>query len=276
MINPKTKSWLEAYTRRPKGVLLIDTFDDVENGMRIVDQLHTKLSDKDNPLIIVSEPEKSSLGIDAVRALQHSFSLKSTSGVVWRIAVIKNADILTTDAQNALLKLMEELPNRTLLLLVCKHAEDLLPTVKSRSFKLAVLPITKDQAIEYATTRNIPADTASTLYTLAEGKWSLFQSLIVDKEHVLHSHIKLIKKFVSASVFERQQILKEVSKTDSASNDFMSLLELTVKAAMHNAVNDVQLRAWKERLRIVLHAKKQMQERVSPKLVLLSLSIQLR
>jgi hypothetical protein len=69
--------------------------------------------------------------IGQIRALQQALRLRSHEGG-FRAAVIADAEWLNQEAQNALLRLLEEPPPRTALLLVTKTASGLLPTVRSR------------------------------------------------------------------------------------------------------------------------------------------------
>jgi DNA polymerase-3 subunit delta' len=66
-----------------------------------------------------------------VRALQHALRLRSSEGGR-RAAVIADAEWLNQEAQNALLRLLEEPPPGTLLVLVARSSAGLLATVRSR------------------------------------------------------------------------------------------------------------------------------------------------
>ncbi len=72
--------------------------------------------------------------ITQVRALQHALRLASNEGG-WRAAVIADAEWLNLEAQNALLHLLEEPPQRTCLVLVTGSPAGLLATIRSRCQK---------------------------------------------------------------------------------------------------------------------------------------------
>ncbi len=69
--------------------------------------------------------------IGQIRALQHALHLRSHEGG-WRAAVIADAEWLNQEAQNALLRLLEEPPPRTALVLVATSSAGLLATLRSR------------------------------------------------------------------------------------------------------------------------------------------------
>lgn len=83
-------------------------------------------------LILVEPGDKASLTIEQVRGLTAELALRPFGAGAVRVVIIDPADLLTLEAQNALLKLLEEPPPRTLIILVAQHLEALLTTVRSR------------------------------------------------------------------------------------------------------------------------------------------------
>ena len=74
---------------------------------------------------------KLSLGIEDVKAMQKKLFLKPLRGDKKAI-IIKEAHLLTPEAQNALLKVLEEPPVSTIIILTTENTDVLLPTVRSR------------------------------------------------------------------------------------------------------------------------------------------------
>ena len=81
--------------------------------------------------------------IGQIRALQSAFRLRSSEGGR-RAGVIADAEWLNQEAQNALLRLLEEPPDRTTLVLVTASSAGLLATVRSRCQKVAFRPPATD------------------------------------------------------------------------------------------------------------------------------------
>jgi DNA polymerase-3 subunit delta' len=92
-------------------------------------------------LIRIVPPEGKSIGIDQVRDLQQTLGLSPYSAKAARIVIIASADALTHEAQNALLKLLEEPPPATSFILTAERSESLLPTVRSRLQPVYFAPI---------------------------------------------------------------------------------------------------------------------------------------
>ncbi len=81
--------------------------------------------------------------VDVVRELQHTLSLTPYESDR-RIAVLLRFHEANENAQNALLKTLEEAPGKAVLLLTADTAENLLPTIVSRCELLRLRPLAVD------------------------------------------------------------------------------------------------------------------------------------
>jgi DNA polymerase-3 subunit delta' len=82
--------------------------------------------------------------IEDVRRLIHLFHQSSGAGG-WRIAIVDCVDDLNRSSANALLKLIEEPPERSLFLLIAHRPGQALPTIRSRCRKLALAPLSETE-----------------------------------------------------------------------------------------------------------------------------------
>lgn len=97
------------------------------------------------------EPGKA-IHVDAIRALTGRFALKPQYAA-WRLAVIDPADAMNSSAANALLKTLEEPPERSLLILLSSAPGRLPATILSRCQRLPVHPPSKAQALAWLANR---------------------------------------------------------------------------------------------------------------------------
>lgn len=91
-----------------------------------------------------------------------SFFGSTAAGDGWRICVVDTVDELNANAANALLKILEEPPRRSILLLISHAPGKVLPTIQSRCRRLALRPLTAEDVIGAAaeasgTSSNDPA-----------------------------------------------------------------------------------------------------------------------
>lgn len=108
--------------------------------------------------------------INDIRKLSNFFSQTASEGG-WRVAIIDAADEMNTSAANALLKLLEEPPEKSILLLVAHSPGRLLPTLKSRCRQLPLLPLPTESvhAVLAARYPEIPADDLKAAAAMAAG-----------------------------------------------------------------------------------------------------------
>ena len=85
----------------------------------------------DNPNKIIIEPERETIGVGKIRELKRTLAVKPVNKTPI-VVTIPLAKKLTEEAQNALLKLLEEPPENVYIILTVPDADLLLPTVVSR------------------------------------------------------------------------------------------------------------------------------------------------
>ena len=110
------------------------------------------------------------IGIDPIRALASSLVLHPVEGGR-RIALIDRADRMSEAAQNALLKTLEEPPDRTHIILAAAEDAALMPTIRSRCSTLRIgIPDAMASAELLAERLNVDAPTAARLLRIAGGR----------------------------------------------------------------------------------------------------------
>jgi DNA polymerase III subunit delta' len=91
-----------------------------------------KISSGNHPDVLWLKPLKTTIGIEQVLAWQQKVYFKHYEGK-YKVSVIEQADLVTLPAANALLKVIEEPPERTVIILCAQNAEGILPTIQSRA-----------------------------------------------------------------------------------------------------------------------------------------------
>jgi DNA polymerase-3 subunit delta' len=91
---------------------------------------HTVLAGSHADVTVV-RTDRLSIGVDEVRDLVRRSALAPV-GRRWQVMIVEDADRLTEQAANALLKAIEEPTDRTVWILCAPTVEDLLPTIRSR------------------------------------------------------------------------------------------------------------------------------------------------
>jgi DNA polymerase III subunit delta' len=123
-----------------------------------------------HPDVQLIEPDGAHIKIDQVRALQHDLALRPLEGR-YRVAIFDQFETATVEAQNALLKTLEEPPDYVVLIVLTSDPELLLPTIVSRCQQIALRPLTNAQVRDaLIQTWRVEAHQANVLAHLSGGR----------------------------------------------------------------------------------------------------------
>lgn len=112
----------------------------------------------------------SALKVEALRKIE-PFLRKTSSNGGWRVVIIDDADTMNRNAQNALLKILEEPPPKVLIILVAHRPGMLIPTIHSRARKVMFDRLPQNILSDLLSGQgfNLNMDEWETLYALSEG-----------------------------------------------------------------------------------------------------------
>ena len=86
---------------------------------------------------------KASIDVAEIRKIT-PFLRKTSSDAGWRVVIVDDADTMNRNAQNAILKILEEPPKRTIIILIAHRAGNLIPTIKSRTQTINFAPLSNE------------------------------------------------------------------------------------------------------------------------------------
>jgi DNA polymerase-3 subunit delta' len=115
------------------------------------------------------------IGIQEIQQLQSELARRPTEGRR-RLALIVDAERLSPEAENCLLKTLEEPPPHALLVLTAEEAESLLPTTVSRCARLRLRPVPAERIARHLEAcLGQSAEQARLLASLADGRpgWAI-------------------------------------------------------------------------------------------------------
>lgn len=208
------------------------------------------------------------IGIEAIRQLERFVTLKTSgSTAVNRVVFIDDAHLLTAEAQNALLKTLEEPPEGTVLLLASPRKQALLPTIQSR---LQTVDIIKPGS--EALTEALPKQNAQ-LLALSGGLPGLSFALAQDDAaHPLVAAATTARQMLQQSTFERLCYVEKLSKDKEASRNLVYMLMHMARAALLTGKSGAR---WQKVLRAAHDTDSALAQGTQPKLALTNLMLNL-
>ena len=159
---------------------------------------------KHSDITPVGLDSRTEIGIDDIRGLQRIASLPPYEGKC-KVFIIDDAEYLSTEAANSLLKILEEPPPRVVWLLLAAEEERLLPTIVSRCQRLELKPVPSEQIQEVLiNSYKIDAPKARLLAQLCHGRLGWAVSVLADDD-ILEQRSQRIARLSSLSAASLEQ-----------------------------------------------------------------------
>ncbi|GAA0700169.1 DNA polymerase III subunit delta' C-terminal domain-containing protein [Paraclostridium ghonii] len=180
---------------------------------------------ENSPDYTVIEPQGSSIKIAQIRNLQTDVIIKPHGD--YKIYIINDAQKMTVESQNALLKTLEEPPHYVIIILLTNNKNSLLDTIKSRCDIVKFLPIPVIELKQYLKERGIEERKASILATFSRGSISKALELSESSDFmVMREDIQNnIQTMLDKSVVD---ILELPSKYDKYKDNITEVLDITI------------------------------------------------
>jgi DNA polymerase-3 subunit delta' len=137
-----------------------------------------KLEGGNHPDVIQIEAnEKGNIVIGDIREATNRLALRAVESST-KIVLMFEADRMLPPAQNALLKTLEEPPGPSCFLLTTTRYRTLLPTVRSRAQRVALVPPSRSLAQSRLQEAGVPAEVAGTLAAVVGGDTAAAHALV--------------------------------------------------------------------------------------------------
>lgn len=176
----------------------------IQSRIGKIDKLLSEADLKKNHPDVLYFKETDKLGIEQAREIKQHFSLKPYSAL-GRAVIIENAAVLTIEAQNALLKTLEEPPAEAILILGASSDANLLPTILSR-LEIIHLDTTNIDTLAYNS--NYAEDLNKLLSSSIEERFKYVEKL-KERQEFLHAMIYFFRqKMIEPTTPQRPGLAK--------------------------------------------------------------------
>lgn len=200
------------------------------------------LSGNHTDIIRVTHEKPGSVGVDDVRdQITGSVYVKPYSGK-YKIYILNEAEKMTTQAQNALLKTLEEPPEYVVILLLTTNVNMLLPTIQSRCVVLNMKPVKDDLVKKYLMDElSIPEYKAEVCVAFARGNVGKARLLALSEEFdkVREEAISLLKYINDMELPEVMAAIKKITEYKFDVNDYLDIIAVWFRdVLMFKATHD--------------------------------------
>ena len=162
---------------------------------------------------IIQPDEEGTIGIDAVREIK-TFVYQKPNFSKYRTLILDEAERMTEAAENALLKVAEEPPESSLIILIVREPELLSATLRSRFQKIYFGEWNESDLEEYLKKdKKYPAVEAKKLARLSGGKVGLAILLKTDEEFKKRMTVAL--KYLESTPQARSELMKKLQEDET-------------------------------------------------------------
>nr|WP_295777072.1 AAA family ATPase [uncultured Intestinibacter sp.] len=177
-----------------------------------------------SPDYIEIKPDGNSIKIAQIRKLQSDILVKPYKS--YKIYVIDEAQKMTVEAQNALLKTLEEPPKYAIIILITDNKESLLDTIKSRCEIIKFTPIPMQEVASYLTMNGIDSKRASLLANFSRGSMKKAIELSESEEfNLMREEVqKYVETFLNGNLIEIMDIQSSIEKYKDQITNVLDLL----------------------------------------------------
>lgn len=200
--------------------------------------------DCNNPdIIYVKHDKPNTISVDDIRTqLNNDIVIKPYSNQ-YKIYIVDEAEKMNQQAQNALLKTIEEPPAYAVIMLLTTNADSFLQTIRSRCITLNLKSVKNDVIKSYLMTeKKIPDYQADVCAAFAQGVVGKAIKLASsdDFNELKESALSLIKRLDDIDLYEMGEAIKQISDYKLQVQDYFDLITVWYRDVLYmKATNDV-------------------------------------
>ncbi len=201
-------------------------------------------ADGNHPDIIhVTHEKPNTIGVDDIRRqLNQDMAIKPYNGR-YKIYIVDEAEKMNVQAQNALLKTIEEPPSYGIILLLTTKAEAFLPTILSRCITLNLRAVADSVIRAYLMKQyQIPDYQADTCVAFAQGNTGKAIRLATsgDFHELIDAVVSFMKRIDDTDLYELAGMVKQISEYKLSVPDYLDLMRIWYRDVLYmKTTNDV-------------------------------------
>ena len=177
------------------------------------------------PDCIRVKPEGNSIKIAQIRNLQSDIVIKPHKK--YKIYIIDKAEKMTLEAQNALLKTLEEPPEYAIIILVTNNKEGLLPTIRSRCEIVKFTPIPFIEIKNYLINQGIEPNRANLLSSFSRG--SMKKALELASSNEFYEMKENVQKYIETILSKNMvEILDIPTQIEQYKGEIINVLDMMI------------------------------------------------
>jgi len=192
---------------------------------------------KTYPYYLFLRPTDNTISIDNVRSCTQFMRLKTLGkNKIRRVLILENSQFMTIEAQNAFLKLFEEPPLDTVIILTVTNTQKLLPTIQSRAQVITIRTPSYANTVKYFTKQKYNNTQIQKAYSITNGRIGLMSAIFSNNnDHPFLNKINEAKAILQDHRIDKLMRVNELSKNKDDIQLMLMALTLVCRAGLLNA-----------------------------------------
>ena len=213
------------------------------------------LSGNHPDLIYVKHEKPNSIGVDDIREQINDTIMIRPYSSYYKIYIVDEAEKMTVQAQNALLKTIEEPPSYAVIILITTNQEAFLPTILSRCVQLKLKPLkdftVKSYLVEHL---NVGEKDAEICAAFARGNLGKAIHLASSDEfkELYYKVMSMVKNVESMDIVDLMERIREIKELNFEIGEVLDMLQLWYRdVLMFKVTKDMNLLIFKDEYKTI-------------------------
>ena len=193
-------------------------------------------------IIRVTHEKPNTIGVEDIRKITQDVVIKPYSSKR-KIYIINEAEKMTVQAQNALLKTLEEPPSYAVIILLTTNVDALLQTIQSRCILLTMKPVRDELVKKYLMQDvKVPDYKADVCVAFARGNVGRAKALASSEEfdNIKHDAVALLKYIRDMEISDILTAIKKISEYKLEIDDYLDIMAVWYRdVLLFKATNDI-------------------------------------
>jgi DNA polymerase-3 subunit delta' len=194
-------------------------------------------------IIYVRHEKTNTISVDDIREQVNADIVIKPYSSRYKIYVIDEAHKMNTQAQNALLKTIEEPPHYAVILLLTTNAQALLPTIQSRCVTLSLRPVADEVIRQHLIAQyGLSSYDAQLCTAFAQGSVGKAQMLAASENFatIKEEAIQLIKRLSDIDAYEMAEAVRHINEYEMSVEEYLDILLIWYRdVLMFKACQDI-------------------------------------
>lgn len=177
-------------------------------------------------IIWVNHEKPTVISVDDIREQVNKDIIVRPYGSRYKIYIIPQGELMNPQAQNALLKTIEEPPEYAIILLLTNNIDKMLPTILSRCITLNLKPVGELDMMDYLSKLGVPMTKAKFCVEFAFGNLGKAVRLATSDEYneIKQQSVQILKDINRMEIYELVDSVKRMSKFKLDIYDYIDLM----------------------------------------------------